>query len=63
MNRGVLDGINATAYESMALDSSALQRHYFPTGRKCRLRSAKIRQVFPGRLVSEGVEKDFETNF
>lgn len=62
MNISVLNGINAAAYESMALDSPALQRHYLPAGSKYRLSSDKICKGFPVRLVSEGAEKDLETN-
>jgi len=39
-----------------------LLRHYLPAGSKYRRFSEKKRQTFPVRLVSEGVEKDLETN-
>lgn len=62
MNISVLNGINAAAYESMALDSPTLQRHYLPAGSKYRLSSDKIWQAFSVQLVSEGVENDLESN-
>lgn len=62
MNISVLNGINAAAYESTALDSPTLQRHYLPAGSKYRLSSDKIRQAFSVQLVSEGVENDLESN-